>query len=216
MKAVLLRVAVVEDDRTTREGLVTLINGTSDYRCVGAYESIEAALGSRHNTDADVVLLDVNLPGVSGADGVTPLVQHWPSAQVLMLTVFPDVDKVFKSICNGAVGYLLKKTPADQLLAAIRDAASGGAPMSPEIARKVVEQVRKSPLAVLRPYTSLSAQELRLLQLLADGFGYDAAGRQMSISVNTVRTYIRSIFEKLHVRTKSEAVSRAMREGLIR
>jgi DNA-binding NarL/FixJ family response regulator len=212
----ILHVAVVEDDRTTREGLVTLINGARDLHCVGAYESMEAVLRSRQSIAVDVVLLDVNLPGVSGADGVTPLIQHCPSAQVLMLTVFPDVDKVFKSICNGAVGYLLKKTPADQLLAAIRDAASGGAPMSPEIARKVVEQVRKSPLAVLRPCTSLSAQELRLLQLLADGFGYDAAGRQMSISVNTVRTYIRSIYEKLHVRTKSEAVSRAMREGLIR
>ena len=212
----ILRVAIVEDDRTTREGLVTLINGTGDYHCIGAYESIEAVLRSRQSIQADVVLLDVNLPGVSGADGVTPLLRHCPAAQVLMLTVFPDVDKVFKSICNGAVGYLLKKTPADQLLAAIRDAASGGAPMSPEIARKVVEQVRKSPLAVARPCTSLSAQELRLLQLLADGFGYDAAGRQMSISVNTVRTYIRSIYEKLHVRTKSEAVSRGMREGLIR
>ena len=133
-----------------------------------------------------------------------------------MLTVFPDAEKVFQSICNGAVGYLLKKTPAPQLLAAIRDAANGGAPMSPEVARKVVELVRRHGPKPSHPATNLSAQELRLLQLLADGYGYDSAGRQMHISVNTVRTYVRSIYEKLHVNTKSEAVSRAFRAGLIR
>jgi DNA-binding NarL/FixJ family response regulator len=210
-----LRIALIEDDRATREGLVTLLNGEPDTRCTCAFSSVEQALSSPPRDDIDVLLLDINLPGISGAEGIGQLREHWPAAQVLMLTVFPDADKVFQSICNGAVGYLLKKTPARQLLSAIRDAASGGAPMSPEVARKVVDLVRQHRLKPLQPESDLSRQELRLLQLLADGFGYDSAGRQMGISVNTVRTYVRSIYEKLHVTTKAAAVSRALRAGLI-
>jgi DNA-binding NarL/FixJ family response regulator len=210
-----LCIAIVEDDPATREALVTLLNGEPDTRCICAYNSVERALASPERHDVDVILLDVNLPGTSGADGIGMLRQHWPGAQALMLTVFPDAEKVFQSICNGAVGYLLKKTPARQLLSAIRDAAGGGAPMSPEIARKVVDVVRHRGMRPVQPESDLSRQELRLLQLLADGFGYDTAGRHMGISVNTVRTYVRSIYEKLHVTTKAAAVSRALRAGLI-
>jgi DNA-binding NarL/FixJ family response regulator len=216
LSAPVLRVAVVEDDQTTREALVTLIDSAGDMRCAGAYRGVEEALNARDPGGVDVVLLDINLPVISGTDGIVPLATHWPAAHILMLTVFPDIDKVFQSICNGAVGYLLKKTPASRLLAAIRDAAGGGAPMSPEVARKVVELVRQQNPPRARPDTDLSPQELKLLQLLADGFGYESAGRQLSISVNTVRTYVRSIYEKLHVCTKAEAVSRALRAGLIR
>ena len=211
----MLRVAIIEDDPATRDGLVTLINGETDTRCVCAFGSVEGALASRQRDDVDVVLLDINLPGMSGPEGIVPLREHWPAARVLMLTVFPDEEKVFGSICNGAVGYLLKKTPARHLLSGIRDAANGGAPMSPEIARKLVDMVRHQGARATPPRTDLSRQELRLLQLLADGFGYDSAGREIGISVNTVRTYVRSIYEKLHVRTKAAAVSRAMRAGLI-
>ena len=210
-----LRIAIVEDDVATRDGLVTLLNGEPDTRCVCAYGSVEQALASPPRDDVDVLLLDVNLPGVSGADGIGLLREHWPTAQVLMLTVFPDDEKVFRSICNGAVGYLLKKTPARRLLSAIQDAANGGAPMSPEVARKVVDLVRRHGVRPVQPESDLSRQELRVLQFLADGFGYEAAGRQMGISVNTVRTYVRSIYEKLHVTTKAAAVSRALRAGLI-
>jgi DNA-binding NarL/FixJ family response regulator len=211
----MLRVVIVEDDETTRHALRALISATGDYQCVGAYASVEDALASP-SRPVDVVLLDIHLPGITGVQGVRPLTAHWPNAQILMLTVFPDDDKVFASICDGAVGYLLKKTPSHELLAAIRDAAGGGAPMSPEIARKVVALVRQHRAAPPKPATELAPQELRLLQLLADGYGYESAGRQMSITVNTVRTYIRSVYEKLHVKTKSEAVSRALRDGLIR
>jgi DNA-binding NarL/FixJ family response regulator len=133
---------------------------------------------------------------------------------VLMLTVYSDEDKIFESICNGAVGYLLKKTPPARLLDAIREAASGGAPMSPEIARKVVTLFRKTAVAE-RPFESLTPQELRLLQLLADGHSYQAAAERLAISLNTVRSYIRNVYEKLHVHSKSEAVSKALRSGLI-
>jgi DNA-binding NarL/FixJ family response regulator len=209
-----LRVAIVEDDRTTREGLAALIDGTPGYRCVGRYQSVEEALRAPRSDSADVLLLDLNLPGMSGTEGVRLFRERWPLTSVLMLTVYAEQDKVFESICNGAVGYLLKKTPAARLLEAIREAATGGAPMSPEIARKVVTLFRKT-IGAEPLIESLTGQELRLLQLLADGFSYQAAGERLDISVNTVRSYIRNIYEKLHVHSKSEAVSKALRRGLI-
>src|SRR5438128_58633 len=131
-----------------------------------------------------------------------------------MLTVYADADKVFESVCNGAVGYLLKKTPPAKLLDAIREAATGGAPMSPEVARRVVTLFRRT--GPPEPHTErLTAQEVRLLQLLADGHSYQAAGEQLDITVNTVRSYIRTVYDKLHVHSKSEAVTKALRRGLI-
>ena len=211
-----LRVVVIEDDRATRDALYALVDAALTCQCAGAYGSVEQALASPVEGPIDVVLLDIHLPGMSGVEGVQPLAKHWPGARILMLTVFPDDDKIFESICHGAVGYLLKKTPAADLLAAIQDASEGGAPMSPEIARKVVTLVRRQGSVPPRSTTALAPQELRLLQLLADGYGYESAGGRMSVSLNTVRTYIRSIYDKLHVHTKSEAVSRALRDGLIR
>jgi DNA-binding NarL/FixJ family response regulator len=209
-----LRVAIVEDDVTTRDGLAALIEGTPGYRCVGRYGSVEELLRRPLDRPANVLLLDVNLPGISGAEGVRLIRERWPSTDVLMLTVYADEDKIFESICNGAVGYLLKKTPPARLIDAIREAATGGAPMSPEIARKVVTLFRKTPAAE-RPAEALTAQELRLLQLLADGHSYQAAAERLAISLNTVRSYIRNVYDKLHVHSKSEAVSKALRSGLI-
>ena len=209
-----LRVAIVEDDVAMRDGLAALIEGTPGYRCVGRYGSVEELLGRAPDRLADVVLLDINLPGISGAEGVRLVGERWPSTEVLMLTVYADQDKILESICNGAVGYLLKKTPPARLLDAIREAASGGAPMSPEIARKVVTLFRKAPAAE-GASEALTAQELRLLQLLADGHSYQAAAERLAISLNTVRSYVRNVYDKLHVHSKSEAVSKALRSGLI-
>jgi DNA-binding NarL/FixJ family response regulator len=208
-----LRVAIVEDDKTTRDALAALVDGTPGYRCVGRYQSVEEALRAPHAGTVDVLLLDLNLPGMSGTEVVRLFRDRWPATSVLMLTVYAEQDKVFESICNGAVGYLLKKTPAARLLEAIREAATGGAPMSPEIARKVVSLFRKTIAA--EPLTEpLTGQELRLLQFLADGFSYQAAAERLDISVNTVRSYIRNVYDKLHVHSKSEAVSKALRRGL--
>jgi len=208
-----LRVAVVEDDVTMRDALATLIDGASGCQCAGRYGSVDQLLGAG-TVRADVILLDINLPGTSGVDGVRLIRERWPATEVLMLTVYSGEDKIFQSICNGAVGYLLKKTPAPRLLEAIREAAHGGAPMSPEIARKVVTLFRKSPPAE-RQSEALTGQELRLLQLLADGHSYQAAADRLEISVNTVRSYVRNTYDKLHVHSKSEAVSKALRSGLI-
>ena len=209
-----LRVTIVEDDITTREALATLIYGTPGYRCIGRYGSIGELLHRAHGPTSDVILLDINLPGISGAEGVRLVRERWPWTEVLMLTVYSDEQKIFESICNGAVGYLLKKTPSARLIDAIREAATGGAPMSPEIARKVVTLFRKTSQPE-RPTEALTPQELRLLQLLADGHSYQAAAERLEISVNTVRSYVRNTYDKLHVHSKSEAVSKALRSGLI-
>jgi len=208
-----IRVAIVEDDRATREGLAALINGTPGYACIGAFRSVEEALRGLKET-ADVMLLDIQLPGMSGADGVKLFHEKFPSLEIVMLTVLAEQEKIFASICNGACGYLLKETPPAKLLEAIGEAHAGGAPMSPEIARQVVTLFQKTG----PPETfddQLTPQELRLLGLLAQGYSYQGASGQLNISVNTVRDYIRSIYDKLHVHSKSEAVSKALRNRLI-
>lgn len=206
--------AIVEDDRATREGLSLLIDGTPGYRCIGSYRSVEDALRPKSSEQPDVLLLDIHLPGMLGSEGVRVFKEKYPTMQILMLTIYAEQDLVFESICNGACGYLLKKTPPAKLLEAIREAYEGGAPMSPEIARKVVTLFQKTgPPPKLEE--QLTPQELRLLKLLAEGFSYHSAGDQLNISLNTVRNYIRSIYEKLHVHSKSEAVSKAIRGRLI-
>ena len=207
-------VAIVEDDTSLREGLGMLISGTPGYRLAGTFSSVESALASLPSGSPDVLLLDIHLPGMTGSEGVAPIRARNPSIQVLMLTVFVEEDKVFESICNGACGYLLKKTPPARLLEAIREAHEGGSPMSPEIARKVITLFRKTH-APVSPSSRLTPHEVRLLKLLSDGHSYQSAGGQLDISINTVRNYIRSIYEKLHVHSKSEAVSKALKSRLI-
>ena len=209
-----IRVAIIEDDRPTREGLGMLINGTPGYHCVGTYRSVEDALRAISPDAPDVLLLDIHLPGMSGSEGVKSLKQKHPRMEILMLTVYTEQDKVFESICNGASGYLLKETPPVKLLEAISEAHRGGAPMSPEIARKVVTLFQKTG-PTERIEEQLTPQEVRLLKLLSEGYSYRGASGRLKISVNTVRDYIRSIYEKLHVHSKSEAVTKALRGRII-
>jgi DNA-binding NarL/FixJ family response regulator len=207
-------VAIIEDDRATREGLGMLINGTPGYRCVAMFRSVEDALRALGGDAPDVLLLDIDLPGMPGSDGVKIIKQKYSSVEILMLTVHAEEGKVFESICNGACGYLLKETPPAKLLEAIGEAHRGGSPMSPEIARKVVTLFQKTgpPEKVDE---RLTPQEVRLLKLLVEGYSYQGAADRLNISVNTVRDYIRSIYDKLHVHSKSEAVSKALRSRII-
>ena len=209
-----IRVAIVEDDRGVREGLAMIIGATPGYECTGKFFSAEEALRALNGNAPDVLLLDIHLPGMLGSDAVRLFRAKCPSMNILMLTIYDGQDKVFESICNGACGYLLKKTPPAKLLDAIREACEGGAPMSPEIARKVITLFQQSgpPEKLDDP---LTPQETRLLKLLSEGYSYQNSAGQMNISINTVRNYIRSIYEKLHVNTKSEAVSKALRHRLI-
>ena len=209
-----IRVAIIEDDRGTREGLRLLIDGTPGYSCVGTFRSVEEALYTIASNAPDILLLDIQLPGMPGTDGVRIIKQKCPATEILMLTIYAEQDLVFESICNGACGYLLKKTPPAKLLEAINEAFHGGAPMSPEIARKVVTLFQKTgPPEKLE--AELTPQEVRLLALLSQGYSYQGIADRLRISINTVRDYIRSIYNKLHVHSKSEAVSKALRNRII-
>ena len=210
----LIRVAIIEDDRALREGLAMLINGTPGYKCDNAYGSVEEGLRSLGTEAPHVLLLDIHLPGMLGSEAVKVFREKFPAMQILMLTVYAEQDKVFESICNGASGYLLKKTAPARLLEAIKEAHEGGAPMSPEIARKVVTLFQKTgpPETVDE---RLTPQEVRLLKLLSEGYSYQGCAEQLTVSVNTIRNYIRSIYEKLHVHSKNEAVSKALRSRII-
>ncbi len=207
--------AIVEDQKATREGLATLIGGTPGFRVTACFASMEEALPALRRDPPEVVLADIGLPGMSGIDGARALKGSHPAVQILMLTVYPDNEHIFEAICAGASGYLLKDTPPARLLDAIRELHGGGAPMSPEIARKVVAMFQKvAPPA--REDQRLSARELQVLELLADGHSYKTAANAANLSIDTIRFHVRHIYEKLHVHSKSEAVLAALRHRMLR
>ena len=209
-----IRVAIVEDQKAMREGLAALIGGTAGFDVTGAYESMEAALAALPQKTPDVLLLDIQLPGMSGLAGVRVLQELLPELQVLMLTVYADNDRIFEAICAGACGYLLKDTPPSRLLEAIREARDGGAPMSPEVARKVVRMFQKTA-PPSKPEHQLTERELEVLRLLADGHSYKTAAVAISLSQDTIRFHIRNIYQRLHVHSKAEAVLKAFRSGML-
>ena len=209
-----IRVAIVEDDAVLRDVLGSMIDAEEGFRCQAAFRSAEEALSGLPKGCADVLLLDIGLPGIAGSDAVSLFRQADPEMAILMLTVFSERSRVFASICNGASGYLLKSAPRAQLLDAIRAADAGGSPISPEIAAEIVKLFQRIG-PVEGPTVPLSGQEQQLLTLLSRGHSYEASARTMHVSVNTVRNYVRSVYEKLHVHSKSAAVSAALRRGLI-
>lgn len=207
-------VAIVEDQREIREGLGALIDGTPGFRCSGRYRSMEDALvGLRE--PPHVVLMDIGLPGMSGIEGVRKLRERFPSLVVLMITVYGDDERIFEAICAGASGYLLKMTPPARLLEAVTDAVKGGAPMSPEVARRVIQLFREIRPPARADY-QLTPHETRLLGLLVDGHNYRTAATELGVSVNTIAFHMRNIYDKLEVHSKSEAVAKALRQRLVR
>jgi DNA-binding NarL/FixJ family response regulator len=213
-----IRIAIVEDDLAAQDALRLLIDGTPGFRCMGAFGSAEQALRILDQPPMegppDVLLLDINLPGMPGSEAVRLFHDRHPAMAILMLTLYDDEERIFQSLCNGANGYLLKKTPPAKLLDAIREARDKGAPLSPEIANKVVRLFREFRPAA-RLDVDLTRLEVRLLSLLAEGYSYQSAADEMKVSINTIRNYIRSIYDKLHVHSKSEAVTKALKAGLI-
>jgi DNA-binding NarL/FixJ family response regulator len=209
-----IRVAIVDDDKATCQGLAQLIGNAQGFACICECGSVEDAL-VRLIAPPDVLLLDIHLPGMQGSDGVRLFRDRFVNLQIVMLTVFDDADRVFESICNGACGYLLKKTNPKALLEAIQQAHHGGAPMTPEIARKLITLFRQIAPPPRKAAHGLSVRELEVLALLAEGYGYVNIAARLQITVNTIRNHIRSIYGKLHVNSSQEAVSKAIRNRII-
>lgn len=209
-----IKVALIEDRREIREGLAMLINGTEGFRCVGSFNSMEEALRQISYETPDVVLSDIGLPGMSGIEGVRILRERYPQMLLLMLTIHDDDDRIFDAMCAGATGYLLKKTPPARLLESLREIVSGGAPMSPEVALRVVKLFREFRPPDRADY-QLTPHETRLLKLLTEGHNYKSAAAKLGVAVGTVSFHLQHIYEKLQVHSKSEAVAKALRDRLV-
>ena len=207
--------AIVEDDRLIREGLCTLINGAKGYGCTGAYRSMEEALARPWSEVPLVALVDIGLPGMSGIQGLPILREKYPDVALLMLTIYDDDERIFDALCAGASGYLLKKTPPEKLLESLAEVLAGGAPMSPEVARRVLRLFRE-----IRPPAAAEARltphELRLLKLLVEGHNYQSAAAELGVSFSTINFHMQNIYGKLQVHSKSEAVAKALRQRLVR
>lgn len=200
-----IRVSIVEDDDEVRQSLAVLLNGSEGFQCVSAHRTAEEALTAIPGLTPDVVLMDINLPRLSGIECVRQLKERLPTLKFLMLTMYEDSDLIFQSLGAGASGYLLKRTSPAKIMEAIQELQSGGAPMSSKIARIVVQHFQDR--AVPAPETArLTQRERELLDLLAKGYRYKEIAEQLSISFDTVRAHLRNIYDKLQVRSRTEAV----------
>jgi DNA-binding NarL/FixJ family response regulator len=209
-----IRVVIIEDQRRIREGLAALIGGTEGYACSGTFRSIEEALARPWTDVPEVALVDIGLPGMSGIEGIRLLRENYPSTVLVMLTVYEDDERIFKALCAGACGYLLKKTPPARLLEYLKDVMSGGSAISPEVARRVIDLFRSFKPPEHADY-NLTPHEARLLRLLMEGHNYKTAAAAMGVSFNTIAFHMKNIYQKLHVHSKSEAVVKALRSKLI-
>ncbi len=210
-----IKVVIIEDLKDIREGLATMLNFTEGFECVGKFYSMEEALRNLHRDVPDIVLSDIGLPGMDGIEGIGIIKEKYPEMTILMLSVYTDNDRIFDALCAGACGYLLKKTPPARIIESLKEAVSGGAPMSPEIARKVITLFRDVRPPERVDY-ELSPHEERLLKMLVDGHTKKTAAAELGVSFHTVSFHLRSIYEKLQVHSKSEAVAKALRSRMFK
>src|ERR1051326_3281007 len=208
-----IAVSIVEDDAKVRASLAKLIDAAAGFRCLSHHGDAETALRELPKINPEVVLMDINLPGMSGVECVRRLKPLLPQTQIIMLTVYQNTEHIFNALAAGATGYLLKQTLPGELLAAIKDVHAGGSPMSSHIARKIVQSFQK-PVPSGRQQEDLSPRESQVLELLARGFLYKEIGEALGLSYATVHTHIRHIYEKLHVRSRTEAVAHHLGQGL--
>jgi DNA-binding NarL/FixJ family response regulator len=209
----MITVSIVDDEKDLRESIATFINGSPGFRCISAYGSAQAALEGLPRDRPAVVLMDINMPGMSGIECVARLKELVPEVQTVMLTVYEDTERIFDALSAGASGYLLKRSKPSKLLEAIREVHEGGSPMSSSIARKVVASFQKSRQSGEKPpsHPHLSPREEAVLDLLAKGYTYKLIADELGISIDTIRTYLRRIYEKLHVQSRTEAVAKYLR-----
>jgi DNA-binding NarL/FixJ family response regulator len=209
-----IKTAIIEDQRSIRNGLAMLIDGTPGYRCTGSYRSMEEAFAQIEKELPDVVLSDIGLPGMGGIEGIRILKERYPKILILMLTVYDDDERIFDALCAGACGYLLKRTSPARLLESLKEAVAGGAPMSPEVAARVITLFRDIRPPERADY-ELTPHEARLLKLLVDGHNSTTCAKELKVSVNTIKFHMRNIYDKLQVHSRSEAVAKAFRNHLV-
>ncbi len=205
----MLQVAIVEDDSEIRTTLGLIIDSTDGFCCQQLFNDCETAIKELPKDKPDVVLMDIDLPGISGIEGVKKLKASMPDTDFIMLTIHSEDASIFDSICAGATGYLLKSTPPTQLLHAIQEVHEGGSPMSAEIARRVVSSFR------IASSSPLSERETEILRRLCDGENYKVIADALFVSGHTVRSHIKNIYKKLHVNSRAEAVKKAMKDKLV-
>jgi len=211
----MIRVTIFEDNHNLRAGLYQLINGTDGYTCTGSFENCHQLEKKIEDSKPDVVLMDIGMPGMNGIEAVRVLNEKYPEIKILMQTVFEEDDKIFDSIRAGASGYILKNTSAARILEFIKETHEGGAPMSPSIAKKVLNMMIHGPADITGSSFNLSDREKEVLACMVKGMSYKSIGEQCFISLDTVRSHIRNIYEKLHVHTKAEAVAKAIKGNIL-
>ena len=205
----MIDIALVEDDNDIRESLAVLLNGTENFRCKQAYPTAEKALTDIFENPVDVILMDINLPGMSGIECVEKIKGRSPDTEIIMLTVSDDANDVFAALCAGASGYLRKNTPPATLISSIKETVDGGAPMSMDIARLVIDSFHQE-----KQKYHLTSREKEVLRNLCDGLSYKIIADNLFIDINTIKFHIRNIYRKLEVNSKGEAISKALREKL--
>jgi DNA-binding NarL/FixJ family response regulator len=209
-----IKVIYYEDNTNLREGISFLIQSTPQLELLATFSNADTVKTDTEELKPDVILMDIDMPGTNGIDAAAIVKAVSPQTQVIMLTVFDNEDKIFNAIRNGASGYLLKHTPPSEIIDSIFDVNKGGSPMTANVARKVLQYFQSQPKAHKEDY-NLSARELQIVKGLVSGYSYKAIAAELYISIDTVRSHIRRIYEKLHVNSKTEAVLKAINEGLV-
>ena len=209
---ILIHLLIYEDDKDLREGMAQLLSATGEFSVEGMFSNCETIAIDLKELSADVLLMDIDMPGMNGIEGVKIAKVAKPSVQILMYTVFDDDQKIFDAICAGADGYILKKTVPEKIIEALKDVYNGGAPMTPSIARKVLQSFPKKSVSDTEPLTD---KELEVLQQLVIGHSYKQIAGVLSIGIETVRTHIKHIYAKLHVRSMSQAVVKAINQKIV-
>lgn len=211
----MIKVAIFEDNPNYRVGLYQLINGSEGFECVGAFEDCTNLVQRVRDRQPDIIMMDIEMPGINGIQGVQILKEEFPDLKVMMQTIFEENEKIFQSILAGASGYILKNTPPSGILDSIKEIYDGGAPMSPSIAVKVLKMLINKPESPKGNSFNLSVREKEILALLVKGMSYQLIAEKCFVSIDTVRTHVKNIYDKLHVHSKTEAVLKAIKGNIV-
>ncbi|HYV93800.1 MAG TPA: response regulator transcription factor [Chitinophagales bacterium] len=210
-----IKVAIFEDNNSMREGLFQLINGSQGFTCTGAFPNCDDLVKRIKSASPDVIVMDIEMPGISGIEGVKLVKENFPEMKILMETIFEDDKKIFDSICAGAEGYILKNTAPVEILSAIKEIYEGGSPMTPTIANRVLKMVKGERASDSKNVFNLTDREKEILSCLVEGMSYKLIADECTISIDTVNVHIKNIYKKLQVHSKSEAVAKAIKGRIV-